>query len=145
MRVIVDTNIIFSILLNPNTSIGDIFFNSEKNFDFYSNSYMKFEIKKHWEKLILISKLKETDLQISYDSIVSRIKFISEEIIPSEIWVSSEKIASKIDVNDIDFIALTTFLDGTLWTGDKVLYNGLRDKEFKTVMNSKELFELIKI
>ncbi len=47
MKIVVDTNIIFSTLLNSNTKIGDLLFNSDKHFEFYSCSYMRFEIQKH--------------------------------------------------------------------------------------------------
>ena len=51
MKIVIDTNIIFSTLLNSNGTIGNIIFNSNKTFEFYSCSYMRFEIDKHWEKL----------------------------------------------------------------------------------------------
>ena len=54
-KIIVDTNIIFSCLLNSQGTIGDLFFNSENIFDYYSNQYMHFEIRKHWNKLKKIS------------------------------------------------------------------------------------------
>jgi len=50
-KVIVDTNIIFSCLLNFQEIIGDLIFNSEIVFDFYSNEYMLYEIHNHWERL----------------------------------------------------------------------------------------------
>ena len=43
-KIIVDTNIIFSCLLNSQGTIGDLFFNSQSVFEFYSNQYMRFEI-----------------------------------------------------------------------------------------------------
>jgi predicted nucleic acid-binding protein len=92
---------------------------------------MRYEILKHWNKLKKISKLSDEQLQISYTQVISKIKFINEEIIPEEIWKYSEKIVEKIDEDDIDFVALTRFLRATLWTGDKVLYNGLNDIKFK--------------
>ena len=57
MKIVVDTNIIFSSLLNSDGVIGDLIFNSSKHFEFYSCSYMRFEIQKHWGKLKKISKL----------------------------------------------------------------------------------------
>ena len=45
-KIIVDTNIIFSCLLNSQGKIGDLIFNSENIFDFYSNQYMRFKIRK---------------------------------------------------------------------------------------------------
>jgi predicted nucleic acid-binding protein len=52
MKVIVDTNIIFSALVNSNSQIGDLLFNSGSLFSFYSCAYMRHEIEKHWEKLL---------------------------------------------------------------------------------------------
>lgn len=47
MKIVVDTNIIFSALLNSNGTIGDLIFNSDKTFELYSCSYMRYEILKH--------------------------------------------------------------------------------------------------
>ncbi|MBK7098576.1 MAG: hypothetical protein IPH58_09760 [Sphingobacteriales bacterium] len=61
-KIIVDTNIIFSCLLNSQGAIGDLIFNSENILEFYSNQYMRFEIRKHWKKLLKISKITEDKL-----------------------------------------------------------------------------------
>lgn len=45
MKIVVDPNIIFSTLLNSNSTIGDLLFNSDKYFKFYSCSYMRYEFK----------------------------------------------------------------------------------------------------
>lgn len=142
MKIVVDTNIIFSALLNSNNTIGDILFNSEKQFEFYSCSYMRYEIQKHWERLKKISKLSNEQLQASYDQVISKLKFINEEIIPLEIWVTSEEIIKDVDIDDVDFVALTKFLKATLWTGDKVLYNGLKKRNFKKLLNTTELLKI---
>ena len=139
MKIVVDTNIIFSALLNSNGTIGDLLFNSDKHFEFYSCNYMRYEIKKHWERLEDISKLSDEQLQVSYTQILSKLKFINEEIIPVEIWLASEEITKDIDIDDTDFVALTKFLKATLWTGDKVLYNGLKKLNFKKLLNTTEL------
>lgn len=142
MKIVVDTNIIFSALLNSNSTIGDILFNSDKHFEFYSCSYMRSEIQKHWERLKTISKLSEEQLQVSYIQVLSKLKFVNEEIIPVETWLISEEITRGIDIDDTDFVALTKFLKATLWTGDKVLYNGLKKLNFKKLFNTTELLAL---
>ena len=142
MKIVVDTNIIFSALLNSNSTIGDLIFNSDRHFEFYSCNYMRYEIQKHWERLIKISRLSDQKLQVSYTQILSKLNFINEEIIPAEIWLNSEKIAERIDIDDVDFIALARFLRATLWTGDKVLYNGLKKSGFKKLLSTTELMEL---
>lgn len=142
MKIVVDTNIIFSTLLNSDGIIGDLIYNSNRHFEFYSCGYMRFEIQKHWGKLKKISKLSDEELEVSYAQIFTKIKFINEEIIPSSIWLSSEKITKDIDVDDTDFVALAKFLKGTLWTGDKVLYNGLKEIGFKKICNTEDLLKL---
>lgn len=76
-KIIVDTNIIFSCLVNSHGTIGDLIFNSKDYFDFYSNQYMQFEIRKHWEKLKKISKLTNDELEIAYGKMLSRLTFIN--------------------------------------------------------------------
>lgn len=142
MKIIVDTNIIFSALLNSNNTIGDLLFNSDDHFEFYSCTYMRFEIKRHWGKLVKISKLSDEQLQISYTQVLSKLTFINEDIIPVETWLLSEEITRGIDIDDTDFVALTKFLKGTLWTGDKVLYNGLKKLHFKKLLNTTELLAI---
>jgi len=139
VKIIVDTNIIFSGLLNTKGTIGDLLFNSEDVFEFYSCSYMRHEIEKHWEKLKRISKLSDSELEESRFTIFSKIKFINEELIPEKTWLAAEEISADIDIDDSDFIALTKHLKGYLWTGDKDLYNGLKLKNFKRIYNTAEL------
>jgi len=144
VKIIVDTNIIFSALLNINGTIGDLIFNSDRSFEFYSCSYMKHEIEKHWDKLMHISKLTDNQLQTARFELFKKINFINEELIPEKQWLLAERIVKDIDVDDLDFIALTNFIKGYLWTGDKPLYNGLKAKSFKKVLNTKELEALRK-
>jgi len=144
VKIVVDTNIIFSALLNSTGTIGDLIFNSDKDFEFYSCIYMKHEIDKHWNKLKSISKLTDIQLQVARSELFKKINFINEELISEKQWLSAERIVKDIDIDDLDFVALSNFIKGYLWTGDKPLYNGLKEKNYKKVLNTKELEELRK-
>jgi predicted nucleic acid-binding protein len=37
------------------------------------------------------------------------------------------EITREIDIDDIDFVALTSFLKATLWTGTKLFTTGLKN------------------
>ena len=141
-EIIVDTNIIFSCLLNSQSSIGDLIFNSDEVFEFYSNDYMRLEIHKHWEKLKKISKLTDSELETAFEKILTKLTFINEELIPTEIWLKAEQLVIDIDIDDLDFIALTKYIKGSLWTGDKELYNGLKQKRFRSVYNTADILKL---
>ena len=94
------------------------------------------------ERLKKISKLTQENLEISYTLVISKLKFINEEIIPAETWLASEQITKNIDIDDTDFVALTKFLKATLWTGDKILYRELKKLNLKRVINTAELLAL---
>ena len=140
-KIIVDTNIIFSTLLNSNGTIGDLIFNSDQVFAFYSCDYMRYEIRKHWTKLLKISKLRDEQLQDAYEKVLTKIAFINEAIISTSAWLKAEQTVKDIDFDDIDFVALTNYLKGRLWTGDKELYNGLKEKRFRCVYNTADIFK----
>jgi predicted nucleic acid-binding protein len=142
MKIVVDSNIIFSALLRTNSTFGQIIFNSDGIFEFYSAQYMRTEIRRHWKKLLKISKLTDQQLTESYYSLLTKIIFINEEIIAKKIWEDSEKLTNGIDLDDTDFVALTKHLKGKLWTGDNVLRDGLKNKGFKNVKSTKEILKL---
>ena len=141
-KVIVDTNIIFSRLLNSQGTIGDLIFNSETIFNFYSNEYMLFEIHKHWNRLLKISKLTDEELRISFEKLLTRLIFINKQLILENIWQNAEVLVADIDLDDTDFVALTRYLKGGLWTGDKPIYNGLKAKGFRSVYNTADMIKL---
>lgn len=144
MIITVDTNIIFSGLVNTESAIGDLLINSDDFFKFYSCAYMRYEISKHWKKLLQVSKLSEEDLNESKYRLYRKINFIREDLIPTDLWKFAETVVANIDVDDIDFIAINEFLDAYLWTGDKELYNGLKKIGYIKVLNTSELIELRK-
>jgi predicted nucleic acid-binding protein len=141
-KIVVDTNVIFSCLLNSQGTIGDLIFNSEPVFDFYSNQYMRFEIRKHWQKLLKISRLADVELQTAYETMLTKLTFVNEELIPQRDWEKAEAMVTDIDLDDTDFVALTRYLKGSLWTGDKPLYDGLKAKRFRTIYNTQDMIKL---
>jgi predicted nucleic acid-binding protein len=142
VKIVVDTNIIFSGLLNTNSTIGKLLINSKSSIEFYSCNYMRYEIHKHWEKLKKISKLSDQQLSDAQFDLFSRLKFISEDLIPKSTWEKALSITKDIDIDDTDFVALTLYLNGSLWTGDKELYDGLKNMGFKNVLNTHDLNNL---
>jgi len=50
-RIIVDSNILFSAILNLNSNIGQILINGQEYYDFYSPKYVRTELLRHKEKI----------------------------------------------------------------------------------------------
>jgi len=103
---------------------------------------MRFEIRKHWNKLKNISKLPDDEIEIAYEKMLTKLTFINEELIPQNDWEKAEILVEDIDLDDLDFVALTRYLKGSLWTGDKPLYDGLKAKRFRTVYNTQDMIKL---
>ncbi len=136
MKIIVDSNIIFSALLKYTGSIGDLLFNSEDLFSFSAPHFLQEEIEDHWNKLRSISKLSEEELRQSQYRIYKRIEFHQERLISPRIWLSSELLVKDIDVDDVAFVALARHLRGLLWSGDRTLVLGLRRAGFTKVITT---------
>ncbi|RMG24125.1 MAG: hypothetical protein D6730_13160 [Bacteroidetes bacterium] len=55
MKVIVDSNIIFSALLNTQSTIGDILLSSQDQLNFYTCGYLREEIEAHKPRIRIYS------------------------------------------------------------------------------------------
>ncbi len=143
MRVVVDTNIVFSAILSTETKIGDLLMNSTDVFDLYSGHYLQQEIHKHRNRLMKISNLTESEFEVSKNHIFSRLSFISEEQIPYAFWHEALPLVRDVDMDDISFVALNNYLQATLWTGDKRLLNHLRyNQGYNNCLSTADMFEL---
>lgn len=144
MKIIVDTNIVFSAILNSKSIIGDILLNSSDKFQFLSCHFLWKEIDNHWKKLCKISRLEEHDLLESQRIIYKNINFIDEEQISKEYRKRAFELVKDIDINDIAFVALNESLESVLWTGDKGLLKGLRVKGYNRIATTEDLIRLRK-
>jgi predicted nucleic acid-binding protein len=82
VKIIVDTNIVFSGILNTDSQIGKILINSNNHWEFYSCDFLKVEIIKHRDKLLKLTKLNESELSELEILVTSNIKFLNEGLIP---------------------------------------------------------------
>lgn len=144
MKIVIDTNILISAILNAKGVIGTFLLNDLNKFEKYSCYYLYVEIFDKKEKIIKYSGLKEKDLLELLYLILKKINFINENQISTVSWDKAKLLTENIDVKDVSFVALSIELGATLWTGDKKLYNGLRKKGFQNVVNTINLREMIK-
>jgi predicted nucleic acid-binding protein len=139
MKIVIDTNIIFSALVNSNSAIMDIIVKANKKCYFYASDYTHTELKNHYEKLKKASKLNDDEMDIAKYELFKHLNFISLDVITEKYWKEAEKLISDIDIDDIAFVALSIYLQAYFWTGDKALYNGLKSKGFDKILSTTEL------
>lgn len=143
MKIIVDTNVVFSAILSPSGKIGQILIYGRKQFEFYAPNLVKVEVKRHRDKIIQLGELTDTDFEDTRDDIFDCLNFISEEQIPYEYWEEAIPIVRDTDMDDIAFVVLSEYLDAQLWTGDKKLLKGLSNMGFTKGVTTDEIYNML--
>lgn len=143
MRIVIDTNMAFSGILNTNSKISRIILQPKSRLNLYSTNQLNAELIKHRNKIKKISKFSDTELHRVVHLITAKIKFINVELIPENLFKKAETLAQDIDIDDTEFIALTEHIRGKLWTGDKELIKGLKRKNWDKLISTEELYRLI--
>ena len=145
MNLIIDTNIVFSAILNPKSNIGDLLLNYQDKVKFYAPEFLLTEIEIYSSKIQKASKQSTTEILISKILILSSIVFITEELILQENWIKAFDLTKDIDEDDTPFVALAIQMNSKLWSGDKKLTNGLLSKKSDLIYTTQELKNLLLI
>ncbi|WP_024787355.1 MULTISPECIES: PIN domain-containing protein [unclassified Lebetimonas] len=135
MKIIIDTNIIFSSLLSSNEKYLKLFLNN----NFYAPNYLVYEIFKYKPKIIKYSNLTLREIDEFFAFVLKKIYLVNEETLSTQSLKKSYELCKDIDRNDISFVALTIELNGLLLTGDKKLFNGLKNKKFNKLITLEEI------
>lgn len=142
MKIVVDTNIIFSGLLSPNGTISDLLLNSPDVFEFYSPTFLIEELENHQEKLLKISGFSKKELEFLQRNLFKKIDLIDLDSIRETTWKKAIELTKDVDEYDAPFIALALELDSPLWTGDKKLIKGLNKKDVDWVLTTDIITEI---
>lgn len=143
MRIVVDTNIVFSAILNTNSKIARVLLQPKSRLNFYSTEQLSYEIEEHKGKIKKISNYSDYEIDRITTLITNKIRFINLKLIPKESYEFAESLTQDIDIDDTEFVALTEHIKGKLWSGDKELQRGLNKKGWNKFISTEELFERI--
>ena len=127
MNFVVDTNIVFSAVLNTNSRIAGILTEYHDVVNFYSPTFLLLELDKHRGKLTNTLKVGSQDVLELQHLVTQYIHFVNESQISRNNWIKAEELTSSVDSDDIAFVALSLELKCPLWTGDKKLLSKISD------------------
>lgn len=133
--IIVDTNILFSALLRENSRFSELLLTSE--YAFFVCELVFVELFKRKEKIIQLSHLTEEEIIQIYYILLKRLHLYKEDLISLEYRRLAYELCQGVDVSDTPHVALMLQLDGLLWTGDKKLKLGLKNKGFEQFFELK--------
>ena len=135
MLIVIDTTMIFSLLLGKNVKMRAIFFDPENLF--YAPNYVIGEIFEKKEKILQHSALSEAELYELLYWIFEKIRFVAETLISQKNQQNAYELCRDIDEDDTPIIALALQLNSVIWTGDKKLKDGLKSKGFNLFFEPK--------
>ncbi len=144
MKIVVDTNIVFSAILNTDGKLARILLQPKNRLYFYATEQLSAEIDEHKDKIRKLSKYSDPELDRVIALITNKIRFINVRLIPGETYALAESLTRGVDIDDTEFVALTEYLKGKLWSGDKELQKGLKKKGWNRFTSTDELFQRIK-
>jgi predicted nucleic acid-binding protein len=130
--IVVDTNILFSALLRPDSRFFDTL-REDRQFFVTENALV--EIFRHKEKIRSMTRLDEIELTHAYHALLIILELYKGVSIPASCWDQANELCRDVDPEDAPHVALTLALDGVLWTGDKALKTGLQAKGFDRFFN----------
>ncbi len=137
MKIILDSNILFSALIK-NSLTRAIIFAAPDNL-FLLPEYFFEEFKKHKELILKKSELEEFEFDIILQQLFLKITIIPDEI-TKPYYQKAYDIIKTIDPKDTSFIAcVLAYNDSVLWSDDKKLKN----QELISVFNTSEIITLI--
>lgn len=135
IRVIVDSNVVFSFIIKGRSSAYmDIF--SKNNLEMYAPEDILYEFGKYSEEL----KSKSEEFEETVFLVFSFIRIIPKEVYLDAIE-KAQNICTKFDEKDSPFIGLALKLKIPIWTNDKGILKN--EGEYQTVTTAA-LKELLK-
>lgn len=141
--IILDTNIVFSSILDQSSRIGDILFHPQEKLNFFAPSFLREEISIHRNKIIELAQSKPETVDETIFQVYKRINFINDHQIPFEYWTKAVHLVRDVDIDDLPFVALSLYMDGAIWTGDRKLMRGLQSKGFTNFFSTQDILRII--
>ena len=130
MNYIIDFNILFSSMLSGKSFYKTLF----RNNNFYTPDFIFVELQKYENQIVENTRL-EIEQLISYTKFLfNHLKVFPNLVITLKSKQYAFDLIKDIDLKDITYLALSIELEIPLITRDEVLFNGLRKKGYKNVI-----------
>lgn len=137
MKLVLDSNIIFSALIKKSTTRNIIL---SDVFELHAPEYIFSEITKHKEVLLRKSKINHADFDALLLLLQKHIRLVPKEEYNNKMALA-EDILKDIDITDSPFLALALVLNCKIWSND----GHFKQQNEAGVYTTKELTDTINI
>ena len=134
MKIVIDANVLFSILIKSGKTEELLIFN---NFELFAPEYLFEEFEKY--KTLIFEK---TQRDIEYFEVFLEVMKRKINIVPNNEINSFIEIAKEIspDIKDTDYFAVALLLECPIWSNDKLL----KSQDIVKIYNNEDLIKRIK-
>ena len=134
MKIVIDANILFSMLIKSGKTEELLIFN---NFELFAPEYLFEEFEKY--KTLIFEK---TQRDIEYFEVFLEVMKRKINIVPNNEISSFIEIAKEIspDIKDTDYFAVALLLECPIWSNDKLL----KSQDIVKIYNNEDLIKRIK-
>jgi predicted nucleic acid-binding protein len=143
MKIVLDTNILFSILIKPTGKTYQLFDALSDNHVLFIGVRTLSELDNHNQKILRLSRLSESEIISLKQSLLNRVQIIYDISLTLVVVKLAYDLVKDIDIDDAVFVATTIHLDAILWSSDKPLKDGLIAKGFDKVYDSTAIQTLL--
>ena len=145
MKLVLDTNIVISALISPNGVISNLIFKNYRRVKFFAPLFILQEIYEKQNKILKITGYTDQEFIDLLMIISKRISFIDTKLLDLKVREIAFETVKDIDPKDYEFVAVSIQTGFLLWTGDKKLKRGLKNKGFDQVIDTQELARKLKL
>jgi predicted nucleic acid-binding protein len=138
VRLVVDANILYSVILNTNGAFADVFFNTRPPLELFAPQLLRKELDRHRPRIAKYTGTSVANVTDVIGLIIRRVTLIDPALIADNTWAKAKELTGSVDPDDEDYVALALYLGCPLWTGDKKLTRGLKGSDV-TVLSSSEV------
>lgn len=132
-----DANILYSVVLNTNGAVADVFFNTRPILELCAPQFLRKELDRHRPRIAGYIGVSVAHVTEVIGLLLHRVELIDPALIPDTTWAHAKKLTAVVDPNDEDYVALALHLDYPLWTGDTKLARALKGSRVKVITTAE--------
>lgn len=138
MKLVLDSNIIFSALISGNEKYLDIV----RMNNVYMPDIVLNELNKYEARIIDKAKIKHSDFRLFVRLLFEKVSVIPKFAISIKNWRKADELCRDVDEKDTPFVALSLEFEIPLLTNDKALCEGLKKKGFDNFVTLEDVLNV---
>ncbi len=136
MRIVVDANIVISIMTKLDGASARTWLEADTDIVFTAPDHLRNELAKHRTRIAKLMKRSVADVAELEGLLLERVEFHAAHGVPERYLTKAKELTGDVDPKDAPYVALALFFDCQIWSGDRRLSKGLSKKDARMVLDN---------